>query len=91
MTVAGIYVGLGVLALLWHLYSVTTNPADTGLSALYLYFLAKPWIDLPGEAIVNSGWWGVLVYPLAMLFVLINSFILYILFGGLKITRNKPS
>lgn len=85
----GLYFGAGLVALGWHLYSVSTNVGDSGLSALYLYFLSRPWINFIPDSITYSDWWGMVVYPVAMLFVFINGFFLYILFGGLKITRGK--
>jgi len=86
----GIYITAGIIALCWHLYSVSTNVADSGLSALYLYFLSKPWIDWVPNAFVYSGVWGWIVYPVALLFVSFNGFLLYILFGGMKISKHKP-
>lgn len=83
-TVFFIYLGLGFIALGWHLHSVETNVADTGLSALYLYFLAQPWIDWVPATLVYTEIWAYLVYPAAMLMVGLNASILYLVFGGLK-------
>ena len=84
-----LYLGLGLVALGWHLYSVETNVGDTGLSALYLYFLAQPWIDWVPQSVVYGEIWGYFVYPVAMLMVGFNASILYLVFGGLKISRTQ--
>lgn len=77
----------GLAALAFHLFSVSTNTGDSGLSGLYLYFLTRPWFDLIPETITYSFWWAWVVYPVSIFFVSLNGFLLYCLFGGLKISK----
>ena len=85
--VAGLFVGLALLALASHLYSVNTNTGDSGESAIMLIPFMLPWISwIPAEVFNASGavW---LAYLMFLLLVLLNGFLLYCLFGGLRMKR----
>ena len=78
---AGLFLLLAVVAFAWVFFIASKNPADSGESAIILLPLAMPWI-----MIVPSAWIG----PLTGLgCILLNSLILYFLFGGLR-TKNAP-
>jgi hypothetical protein len=60
-----------------HVYSVKTNPADSGESAIPFFLLTLPWALAVPEALIRSTAWVWLSYPLAWLFVGLNALILY--------------
>jgi hypothetical protein len=63
----------------WVFVAASGNPADSGESGILLLPFAMPWITL-----VPSAWLG----PSAGLgCILLNSFVLYCVFGGLRIAR----
>ncbi|MCW8873595.1 hypothetical protein ACFL33_05335 [Pseudomonadota bacterium] len=66
---------LGVLA--WIFFVASKNPADSGESGILLLPFAVPWVMwLPVEWL---GPWA------AVLCVLLNAVIIYVLFGGLRL------
>lgn len=76
---AGLFLLLAVVAFSWLFFVASKNPADSGESGILLLPLAMPWI-----MIIPSAW----VEPWMFLgCVLLNSLILYFLFGGLR-TKN---
>ena len=65
--VAGLFVGLALLALASHLYSVNTNTGDSGESAIMLIPFMLPWISwIPAEVFNASGavWLAYLMFLL---------------------------
>lgn len=88
MVVTGIFVGLAIVALGLHLYSSFTESADSGESAVIMIPFALPWIMMLPDSLVGSDAWTWAVYPVFILLVFLNGFLLYCLFGGL---RRAPS
>ncbi len=81
---AGLFTALAGLALLSHLYSMLTRPGDAGESAVVMLPFAAPWIFWIPDALVQSRFWKVLAYPVFGVLVLLNAFLLYCVFGGLR-------
>ncbi len=81
---AGLFTALAVVALLSHLYSILTRPGDSGESAVVMIPFAIPWIFWIPDALVQSRFWKVLAYPVFGALVLLNAFLLYCVFGGLR-------
>lgn len=76
---AAIFVVLFVGAFAWVFFVASQNPADSGESAILLLPFTMPWIFL-----VPDGWLG----PLAgIACVGLNSFLVYLVFGGLRLRR----
>ncbi len=83
--VSGLFVGLALLALASHLYSVNTNTGDSGESAIVMIPFILPWILwIPAEITSGAAW---VAYLMFLLLVLLNGFLLYCLFGGLRMKR----
>ena len=85
--IAGIFAVLAMAALISHLYSVKTNPGDSGESAIVLLPFASPWIFMVPKSVAYSKLWAYGAYVFYILCVIVNATILYILSGGLKIKR----
>lgn len=64
----------------WVSFVASKNPADSGESGILLLPFAMPWISL-----VPGAWLGPMV---AVGCVLLNSLILYCVFGGLRVARH---
>lgn len=60
-----------------HWYSVKTNPADSGESAIPFFLLTLPWMLAVPESWMSSAAWAWMAYPLAWLCVGVNALILY--------------
>lgn len=75
--IALLYVLLVITVFLAHIYSVKTNAADSGESAIPLYLLALPWIKLIPASFFYSTAWGWLAYPALWLCVSLNGFFIY--------------
>ena len=77
---ATIFVLLFIGLLSWVFLVASKNPADSGESGILLLPFTMPWIALlPGE------WVGPLAGGAC---VLINAFLIYLLFGGLSFRRS---
>ena len=85
--IAGIFVALALAALFSHLYSAQTNPGDSGESGIVLLPFSAPWIFMIPQSVVYSEFWAHWVYVSYLVFVTINSFILYALTGGIRWKR----
>ena len=92
MVVSGIYLGISLIAFLTHIMSVETNPADSGLSAIWFYLCSLPWLkilmDLLPQDFFYTRTWGLLTYPVGWCCILLNAFILYCLSGGIKLVKS---
>ncbi len=93
MIVSGIYLGIAFAAFLTHIISVNTNPADSGLSAIWFYLCSLPWIQvlisvLPKD-FTYTRTWGRIVYHIGWGCVFINALILYCLSGGIKLAKGE--
>jgi len=87
--ISGFYLVLAAVAFGTHIYSVETNSADSGLSALWFALLAMPWIQLIPDSLAYSPLWGLLVYPVCWLMVALNAFILYVCLGGIRVGKSE--
>ena len=82
--VGGLFLLLALLGLAAHLYSMATNPQDGGESAVIMIPFALPWILWIPKTLVASASWQWLTYPVFGGMALLNAFILYCVFGGLR-------
>ena len=64
----------------WVFFVASKNPADSGESGILLLPFAMPWITL-----IPGAWVGPFV---ALGCILLNSLILYCVFGGLRMTNS---
>ena len=63
----------------WVFFVASKNPADSGESGILLLPFAMPWVTM-----LPQRWLG----PAAgILSVLLNAFIIYLVFGGLRLKR----
>ena len=79
--VSGMFLLAVLVIFAWIFFVASKNPADSGESGIMLLPFAMPWIMwLPVE------WLG----PLSGLAcIVLNAVILYLLFGGLQLGRNR--
>jgi hypothetical protein len=87
LILVSIYLFLALMSLILHLYSMQTDPQDTGTSAVFLVLFALPWLTFIPDQFVSSDAWQFLVYPVTIILVLFNAFLLYLVAGGLGIRR----
>lgn len=74
---AVLYLLIAAAAFVAHLYSVKTNPADSGESALPFVLLGLPWtMQLPSHW-MGLEIWPWIAYPVGWLCVALNAAILY--------------
>jgi uncharacterized membrane protein YhaH (DUF805 family) len=76
---AGLFLLLFLVLLAWMFFIASKNPADSGESGILLLPFAMPWV-----ALVPQVWLGPLV---GFASVLVNTLIIYLLFGGLRLKR----
>ncbi|MDD5275752.1 MAG: hypothetical protein PHR16_06690 [Methylovulum sp.] len=81
LTVAGFYLLLAMAVFAAHLYSVTTNPADSGESGIPFFMLTLPWIKLVPVSWYYTAAWSWLAYPVSWFCVALNTFIVYCTVG----------
>lgn len=79
---AGLFLSSAAAVFAWVFFVASKNPADSGESGILLLPFAMPWITL-----LPSGWLGPWV---ALGCVLLNSLILYCVFGGLRLASLMP-
>lgn len=87
MKAAGLFLIIAIIAFLTHIVSVKTNPADSGLSAIWFYLCTIPWVEMLPKSLFYSKIWKTLNYPVGWCFVLLNTFLIYCLFGGIKFKK----
>ena len=76
----GIFLLAAASVFAWIFFSASKNPADSGESGILLLPIAMPWI-----AIIPSKWLGLWT---GLGCILLNAFILYCIFGGLRIRKS---
>jgi hypothetical protein len=86
---AGTFLGVAVALFALHILSVTTNPADSGESALWFFLLTLPWAYLLPEAVINAPWWDRVAYGAGWVLVILNAFLLYCVGGGAAFVRRS--
>ncbi|NJD90992.1 MAG: hypothetical protein FIA91_05680 [Geobacter sp.] len=62
--------------------SARTNPADSGEGGVLLLPFVSPWVFMIPESLMMSPIHDKLILPLMSFFALLNSILLYFLFGG---------
>jgi len=83
MLAAGLFLLSAATVFAWIFLVASKNLADSGESGILLLPFAMPWITL-----LPSAWLG----PWAALScILLNSFVLYCVFGGLRMARSTAS
>jgi hypothetical protein len=81
--VAGLFLFSAAIVFGWIFFVASKNPADSGESGILLLPFAMPWIMH-----VPSAWLG----PwMALGCILLNSLILYCVFGGLRLAKPAPT
>jgi hypothetical protein len=76
---AGLFLLAASSVFAWVFFIASKNPADSGESGILLLPFAMPWV-----ALVPQVWLGPLV---GFASVLVNTLIIYLLFGGLRLKR----
>ncbi len=76
--------GMGLLVFGYHSWSVYTDPASTGYTAIYLLPFAMPWINLLPESWFSGALWQPPWVPGWWALVGLNTLLLYLLCGGLS-------
>lgn len=79
---AGGFLSLAMAVVGWVFVAALTNPADSGESGVLLLPFVMPWI-----ALLPSTWLGP---GIAVACLLLNAFILFCVFGGLRPSRGQP-
>jgi len=77
--VAAVFLLLVIAGVAWLFYSSATNPADSGEGGVLLIFFAMPWINIIPTRFIN--------FFTAIGCILLNAFLLYCLFGGLRFLK----
>ena len=76
---AGLFLLAATSVFAWIFFVASKNPADSGESGILLLPFAMPWISM-----LPTSWLG----PAAgMGCILFNAFVVYCLFGGLRVRR----
>ena len=75
LAIASFYVLLATIVFVLHFYSVKTNPADSGESALPFFILTLPWMMFVPTSWFNLPAWNWLAYPIAWFCVTFNAFV----------------
>jgi hypothetical protein len=86
---AGAFVATAAVLFALHLYSMKTNAADSGESALWFFLFTLPWAYLLPEAVINASWWDRVAYGAGWALVLLNAFLLYCIGGGVTFFRRE--
>jgi hypothetical protein len=76
---AGLFLAVATAIFAWIFFVASKNPADSGESGIILLPFLMPWISL-----IPSEWLGLWI---ALGCTLLNAFILYCVFGGLRFRR----
>jgi hypothetical protein len=78
----GLFLSLAAAVFCWIFFVASKNPADSGESGIMLLPFAMPWIMwLPVE------WLGPLT---GFACILLNTLLLYLLFGGVSFGKDRP-
>lgn len=70
-------------------HSARTNPGDSGESGILLLPFVSPWAFMIPESLIMSPIYEKLIFPLMSFFALLNSFLIYLFFGGAFALTNK--
>lgn len=81
LIIASFYLLLAMAVFAAHLYSVKTNPADSGESGIPFFMLTLPWITLVPGSWHYTAAWSWLAYPVSWFCVALNGFIVYCTVG----------
>jgi hypothetical protein len=77
IAVATLYVLVAMTIFVAHIYSVKTNPADSGESAIPFFMLALPWVMFVPASWHHLPAWSWLAYPVLWFCVTFNAFLIY--------------
>ena len=77
MASAGLFSVLALIVLLLHLYSVVSNPGDSGESGIMLIPFSLPWILLVPSQIREASFWVRGCYVFYFAVVVLNAAIIY--------------
>jgi hypothetical protein len=83
IVLALLYLLLVLLFFVAHLYSVETNPADSGESAIPLYLLALPWMAWVPSAWTSWSEWSWLAYPVLGFCIALNAVLVFTMVSAL--------
>jgi hypothetical protein len=77
--VASIFLFLVISVFAWLFYSSSINPGDSGEGGILLVFFAMPWFEIIPSRIMG---------PFSAIgCILFNAFLLYCVFGGLRLKK----
>ncbi len=66
-----------------HVHAFSTNPANSGESALWFFLCTLPWAFLLPGAVLDAPWWDRIADYVGWALVAWNAFLLYCLGGGI--------
>lgn len=78
---AGLFLGAAVAVFAWIFFLASTHSGDSGESGVLLIPFAMPWIVLIPKTWLGPG--------TGLGAILLNAFILYLLFGGLRFSARS--
>ena len=79
LVAAGLFLVTFIAAFSWIFFIASKNPADSGESAIILLIFTMPWVNFVPQHMLGL--------PVAFACVLFNALILYLVFGGLRLSR----
>lgn len=88
ITAALVFLGSAAGMFLWHLYSVKTNPADSGESAIGFALFTLPWLAIIPKEILRSEIWDRSGHMIGWFCAAVNSFIIYWVVAALSKKRD---
>ena len=74
---SSLYVVLALAVFVAHLYSVETNPADSGESGIPIFMLTLPWMMYIPSSWHYSSAWGLFAYPVSWICIALNALLIY--------------
>lgn len=86
---AGVFLSAGIVIQAWLLVSAWTNPADSGEGGMLLFAFTLPWTLLVPESILGAAWFDAVGPWLAWGTIVLNTFLLYCLAGGVRLARTR--
>lgn len=81
LVASGLFLLLAGAVFAWIFFIASKNPADSGESGLLLLPFAMPWITMVPQEIAGLS--------AAFACIFVNALILYLLFGGLRISKKR--
>ena len=74
---SSLYVLFALVVFVAHLYSVETNPADSGESRIPFFMLTLPWMMYIPSSWHYSSAWSLFAYPISWICIALNALLIY--------------